>query len=774
MSGGERKKRIARGTGWEEAGGEFYQESYPGGEIDLEALPRDPHYFATLLPSKQNRAATTRKPQKADPKATFKRRTSTRSRYYNTMGQNTIPNDIHVAMMPDLSENLANEETTWEEMMLIKAMPISMAQKKEIKAKLLSADTFRLQGLKHFKWRRRKFWEYMKIKKKEYYKTIQLWRKCLRAIEGNFGTGVVAFFFFIKWLMFLNLTITVLIVCFIIVPTLLMKETENDPCMPSNGTISVACCSQLYSNNLSDFVFDPYDFAQGTGWVERSYMFYGVYSSSILEDTLLNYNLPVAYIATALGYFLLSLFAILKAAANGFKERLVESDGQYYRYCNMIFSGWDFCIYNEKSASIKHKGLFYELKDSLEYERREDDKKNRSRDEYCRLISIRIFINMIVIIILIASGSLIFFTFQFSLKELELHRDNQTEYYRLLLEFIPSLCIVGLNLIIPNILNYLVSLENYSPIFVVRITLFRTILLRLSSLGVLLASFYSLVKCRVGTEEACASTYCRTPLCWETYVGQQLYKLIILDIVSNAIVTFLINFPRMLIAKHIKCKLARILGAQEFELPKHVLDVVYSQTLVWFGSFYAPLLPALATVLFFLVFYIKKFACLVNSSPSTTIYRASRSNSMFMSVLLVSFSVAVIPWAYTMSEIEPSRSCGPFRGRPSVWSLVEETYQEFPCWLKNTFSSVTSAYFLIPAFSLLSFSLYYYYIIAKENKQMVTVLKKQLVLEGHDKQFLLDRLSAFIKQHQERHKAARSIDPPIIPHNSVNGAHGNV
>lgn len=56
MSGGERKKRISQGTGWEEAGGEFYQECYPGGELDLEALPRDPHYFATLLPSKQTRA----------------------------------------------------------------------------------------------------------------------------------------------------------------------------------------------------------------------------------------------------------------------------------------------------------------------------------------------------------------------------------------------------------------------------------------------------------------------------------------------------------------------------------------------------------------------------------------------------------------------------------------------------------------------------------------------------------------------------------------------
>lgn len=44
--------------------------------------------------------------------------------------------DVQVSMLPDLSENLSNERTTWEEIQLIKAMPVSMAQKKELKAKI--------------------------------------------------------------------------------------------------------------------------------------------------------------------------------------------------------------------------------------------------------------------------------------------------------------------------------------------------------------------------------------------------------------------------------------------------------------------------------------------------------------------------------------------------------------------------------------------------------------------------------------------------------------
>lgn len=51
MSGSKEKKR-SKTQGWEEAGGEFYQESYP---VDMENLHRDPSKLATLLPSKQNR-----------------------------------------------------------------------------------------------------------------------------------------------------------------------------------------------------------------------------------------------------------------------------------------------------------------------------------------------------------------------------------------------------------------------------------------------------------------------------------------------------------------------------------------------------------------------------------------------------------------------------------------------------------------------------------------------------------------------------------------------
>lgn len=190
----------------------------------------------------------------------------------------------------------------------------------------------------------------------------------------------------------------------------------------------------------------------------------------------------------------------------------------------------------------------------------------------------------------------------------------------------------------------------------------------------------------------------------------------------------------------------------DFELSKHVLDVVYSQTICWLGTFYAPFLPAIAALLIFFMFYIKKFACLVNSKPSTILYRASRSNSLFMIILLLSFTIAIIPVVYTIAEVEPSKSCGPFRGLPSTWDRAIQAFKKLPDFLQNIIFFFGTSSFAIPCFIVLILFLYYYYSVSAANKHMVQVLKNQLVLEGHDKQFLLTRLSLFIKQQQEYQK----------------------
>lgn len=692
-------------------------------------------------------------------------------------------------------------------------MPISMAQKKAMKAQLQAATKLRLQGLDQFKWQRRKVWQKFQLKWTEYVAKMELWSSALKKIEGNFGTGVVAYFLFLRWLMFLNLLIFALIFSFIVMPQVFLGGTEGgvtsdtalDCSTDSWMANSTECCAHQYLNDTQrDFFI--LDLVQGTGFMEKTLMFYGMYTNRIFgdeqPDSTLFYNLPLAYVCIGAAYLLLSLIAIVRAAAREFKDRLVEGEGQFYQYCNLIFGGWDFCIHNEKSAFIKHKALYNEIVGLLQAKRMEYERHNRSRDVMFKLTIIRLLVNLLVIIILAAAAVVIYILFDISMTFLYVNYTNDNPFASMSLngsetisttttiatstmretmrlkstetattleeqmeiffyEFMPYIAIVCMNLLVPFTFNYLVQFERYSPLFVIKMTLLRTVFLRLASLAVLLSRFYILInpdQAAIAADSKCYNIDMGTPQCWETFVGQQFYKLFITDFVTHIFVTFFINFPRSLLAKHSDVPFLRLIGEQEFELSKHVLDIVYSQTLCWLGSFYAPFLPAIAVLLNFFMFYIKKFACLINSKPSAILYRASRSNSLFMFILLLSFVLAVIPVVYAVAEILPSRSCGPFRGLTSVWAAAITAFMNLPDLAQNVIFFFGTAGFAVPAFVVLTLFLYYYYAVSAANKHMVEVLKNQLVLEGHDKQFLLNRLSSFLKQHQDYQKKLRQTE----------------
>ncbi|XP_050357986.1 transmembrane channel-like protein 7 isoform X2 [Nymphalis io] len=701
-------------------------------------------------------------------------------------------------MLPDLSENLSNEERTWEEIMQIKAMPVPMNQKLEIKSRLQNATKLRLQGLEQLQWRQRKVLHRFRIRFAEIVGKLELWQSALREIEGKFGTGVVSYFLFLRWLLFLNLAISIFVVTFLILPNVFLVEIEQDCDKFDNN--STTCCSQAYfQRNLTENNV-LLDLIQGTGWMERTILFYGVYSDQVysyfvkrLWDTEMFYNMPLAYILIPISWTLFSLIAIVKTAAKGFKERLVENEGQFYMYCNLVFGGWDFCIHNDKSAKIKHKALYNEVKGCLEEERYKEEKQSRTRESQILMHLKRILINLLVFIILIGSGILIYAVFNQSMERLNEdqftsmesdfnnitekstlspYTDNSYSIWRFrntLLEFLPFITIGVLNIFIPEIFGYLIKFETYTPANAIIITLLRTVLLRLSSLAVLLSQIYIQIS-KPGRVSCAVYEVESRQECWETYVGQQLYKLLLTDFVLQFVMTFFINLPRAFIARHSNSRCLKIIGTQDFYLPKHVLDIVYVQTIVWMGAFFCPFLPIIGTMFCFLIFYIKKFACLTNCTPSPIVYKASKSKSLFMSVLLLGFVISILPVAYSVAEISPSWNCGPFRGYETVWSFVVETFEAFPYLVREFVFLIGTSTFAVPAFAVLLFFLYYYWAVAAANRHMVEVLKNQLVLEGHDKQFLLNRLSAFIRQHQKRcerrNRASFADDDSSIQHSS--------
>lgn len=580
----------------------------------------------------------------------------------------------------------------------------------------------------------------------------RLFSQSLRNIGGNLGIGIVAYFLFIKWLLFLNVLLFAIVFLALVLPTIIFEIPEREY-SDLNDTRDVAYFSELYDNvSETHWNNDIMDFLQGRGFLERTLLFYGAYSHDWYPGTVK--SMPLAYILAMIAIFLISLLAIVRSAAQGFRERIAESEGQFYQYCNLVFSGWDFCINNEKAAATKHRALYNELKSVLESERLKDERQNRTREEKLKLYSIRAIVNAFIMAALACYALVLHYVIDFSFERVtsrNASRNNEEEldYISLhtlgqaLFEFLPYVFIVFLNMLVPFLFRYLVSLEHYGPSCAPKITLFRSIKLRFVSIVVLLVGLYRTV---VPEDED------SRPLCWETFVGQQFFKFYLTDFALQLYVTFFVNFPRSLIAHNAENKVLKFVGEQTFDMPRHVLDIAYSQTICWLGCFFAPLLPLVAGVGFFLLFYIKKFACLVNSKPVNKVYHASRSGSYFMLVLLISYSIAIVPVAYCVVKIEPSKSCGPFRDLESVWALLIETYLRVPSMLRVVAEYASTATFAVPLFVILGLLLYYYRTVYVANKEMVAMLKNQLVLEGHDKQFLLNRLSAFIKQQQDQTK----------------------
>ncbi|XP_065335621.1 transmembrane channel-like protein 7 [Cloeon dipterum] len=643
------------------------------------------------------------------------------------------------------SENIPNEERAWEEIMRIKEMPVNMAQKKELKAQFKNAN----HGFEEVKWQRKKFWQRCKANFKDFFGKLELWQGSLKTIEGNFGVGVVSLFLFIKWLMFLNIFIFTLTFLLIVLPSAILEPGPSGQCdLAGNDSQSIACCVEQYQNytsTSSDFFF--FDLVQGTGWMEKTMLFYGHYTSEIYTlNNGLFYDLPFAYLISTLLYFLVSLIAIVKSAARGFRERIITGESQFY--CNLIFAGWDFCFDKPKRMIYVQKAIFNEIKGCLEAERLQTERKIPTRKEKFRLLLSRVVVNTGIISILLASMVAIYYVFTLSRQLLRTYENSESRMLLLFFEFMPYLLIVSLNLLLPLLFTFLVDFEHYSPIVVVRITLLRTVFLRLSTLGVLGASIYPIVSCY--RHDGCV---CRdeAPLCWETYVGQQFYKLAMTNALSGIAVTFFINFPRAMIARYFEGnRFISFVCEQQFELPGHALDVVYSQTLCWIGSFYSPLLPAFAVVHCFLTFYVKKFACLVNSRPPSQIYRTSRSNYMFISVLLISFVAAAIAVGYSLTEVKPSRSCGPFKGDDPVWVTLWLSFNKLPSWIQGFASFLSTAGFTLPMIVLLLLALYYFNSVTAARRQMALVLRRQLLLEGQDKQFLLDQLNVIIEEQKHR------------------------
>ena len=107
-------------------------------------------------------------------------------------------------------------------------------------------------------------------------------------------------------------------------------------------------------------------------------------------------------------------------------------------------------------------------------------------------------------------------------------------------------------------------------------------------------------------------------------MGVEFYRLTVLDLLTQLLVILCLDVWR------VKC-----FAKLEFNIPKHVLDIVYSQTICWMGLFFAPLLSLITLIKLLLLFYIRLTYLKVLCQPTKTFYEVK--NEFFLKIFLKIF-----------------------------------------------------------------------------------------------------------------------------------------
>jgi len=148
------------------------------------------------------------------------------------------------------------------------------------------------------------------------------------------------------------------------------------------------------------------------------------------------------------------------------------------------------------------------------------------------------------------------------------------------------------------------------------------------------------------------------------------------DLAALIIQVFVVQVLRVIIGKCWKSSLTK----PAFDVPQSGLAMIYSQAICWLGIYFCPLIPVVTAIKTFLAFYIQKFyISKICSIPDKVPYTASRAAAIFNCLLLMSFTICSGFVVYSVAEIGPSSSCGPFRNvhckNGKVYVYVQDFFQ---------------------------------------------------------------------------------------------------
>ncbi|KAK2829016.1 hypothetical protein Q7C36_017006 [Tachysurus vachellii] len=542
-------------------------------------------------------------------------------------------------------------------------------------------------------------------------KRLVIWQGALKEIGGRFGTSVLSYFCFLKWLLMFNMISLLINFSFIAIPQI------------------------IHSPNITHTVnFRGLELLTGAGYFNQTVFFYGGYNG---EDIVNQppYNMRLAYFFTIAAYMVLCGVLLIYSMARSFQKNFVLVSGPGYGGAWRLLCSWDFSVVNEKAIQNHKNNLSIQLKETLS--ERLQRKTTVSTSTVLKRLALYLAAWMLCVCLAIGSCAAVYFlqSHQSQLVNISGFTNNlNEEAATLILPVVVSL----INLIIPLTFSLINKMEHYTnPRTNIYIGIMRNVLLNMSILGIL---------CYYWLNEVPYSTPC-----WESFVGQSVYRLVLVDFIFCLLGSFFGEFLRNIIGK--KC--FRSLGVPEFDIATNVLNLIYAQTLAWIGIYFSPLLPILQVIKLFIIFYVKRVSLSMNCQPPKHIGRAAQMHTVYIALLFFpSFIGALSLVAYTVWSLKPSEQCGPFQGLDKPFQAVQlwmNTVHNIPGseWAWWIFEHVLRSELFFYLVTLIVLVLtYFLWQVTQGRRQLIQTLREQIVNEGKDKTFLLNRLQSIQKQRR--------------------------
>uniref|UniRef100_A0A1I8AB08 TMC domain-containing protein n=1 Tax=Steinernema glaseri TaxID=37863 RepID=A0A1I8AB08_9BILA len=671
------------------------------------------------------------------------------------------------------------------------------------------------------------------------------WEAKIKRIESHFGSVVSSYFTFLRWVLGVNVTMTIIMLLFVIIPEWL-ADSRGDP-VRYNRTRHIKVMPDDVRAR-ADELNTVWDFG---GYFQYSLLFYGFYSSETYFGDTVQYRVPIAYFIVNLFVLGYSFFTILrKMAANARSSKLTGGKAEQYVFNWKTFAGWDYSIGNAETAGNFIMANVIKFREAIaEYN------VNVKKKFACVQIILRLFANMVIFTLLALSVWAILAVSQITEKDTFIKQNAV------------SITVSFITLIFPNIFELIGKMERYHPRFALRLQLARVLCLYIVNYYTLIVSLMFMLNTLEAEMKANEMTYhlanggkvaentyyevshqrmarqilqdmigpnhlndthgFTTPsppeppsttmvmadfgpiivhnpkvimssatnrtsikktivttmkvgkhdwgspnrsdhdavvlsynstnlnltdtssqiyaqprlagnyddLCWETLIGQEISKLVTMDLLMTIAAILVIDFFRGLWVRYcntwwfwnLECTFPEY---GEFKVAENVLHLVNNQGMIWLGLFFVPMLPALNNIKLIILMYIRGWAVMTCNVPARQIFRASRSSNFYLMLLLLMLFLCTLPVGYVIASKKPSKNCGPFGRQERFYSIITEVLQNnLNRNLVDAIRYMVSPGIVIPILLLLLLIIYFLFALVRGLREANTDLSNQLMHE---------------------------------------------